>query len=65
VSDLVHAERLQPGRGGLPAAVFHLIGKRDAVPYRRRIDAEPALAAARPEVTGPFPPFAFTPELAG
>jgi hypothetical protein len=64
VSDLVHAERIRPGRGALPAAVFHLIRKGDAVRYRRRIDEEPSLAGTRPQVTGPFPPFAFTPELA-
>jgi hypothetical protein len=65
VSDLVHGERVQPARGGLPAAVFHLIGSGEAGRYRRRIDAAPSLAGARPQVTGPFPPFAFTPELAG
>jgi hypothetical protein len=65
VSDLVHGERIQPARNGLPAAMFHLIGQRDAQLYRRRIEEAPALAGARPLVTGPFPPFAFTPELAG
>jgi hypothetical protein len=65
VSDLIHAERVQPARGALPAAVFHLITRGDAAEYRQRIDGAIALAAARPQVTGPWPPFAFTPELAG
>jgi hypothetical protein len=65
VSDLVHGERVQPARSGLPAAMFHLIGHGDAELYRRRIEGAHALAEAHPTVTGPFPPFAFTPELAG
>jgi hypothetical protein len=65
VAGLVHGEHVQPARGVVPAAVFHLIQKGDAAEYRRRIEGAPALAGARPQVTGPFPPFAFTPELAG
>jgi hypothetical protein len=64
VGGLVHGERIQPARGVLPAAVFHLVARGDDAEYRRRIEGSEALAAARPQVTGPFPPFAFTPELA-
>jgi hypothetical protein len=65
VASLVHGERIQPARGVLPAALFHLITKGHAVEYRRRIEGARALAGARPQVTGPWPPFAFTPELSG
>jgi hypothetical protein len=63
VSGLVHAERLQPARGALPAAVYHLVPKGQGAEYRRRIEGAPELAGSRPTITGPWPPFAFTPEL--
>lgn len=66
VGALVRAEAIQPGRGGLRPIVFHLVDRKDAGDYRARVDA---LAAARAggalTVSGPWPPFAFTPELRG
>lgn len=61
VRDLVAAARVEPG----PAltSVYHLIWKADRARYRGRIDETAALAAIEVRVSGPWPPFAFTPEL--
>lgn len=64
--DLIRGELMQPGRPGFPPAVFHLVDNERVARYRRRI-----LALARTltrgdiELSGPWPPFAFTPELGG
>jgi hypothetical protein len=58
---LVDAERYQPATSTLPDSLYHLVERRNKARYR--LVAE-QLAAAGPalRVTGPFPPFAFTPE---
>jgi hypothetical protein len=57
---LVTRERLDPGAGGLLATIYHLVDRRNGRRYR-----EVAAGAALPNVmvTGPWPPFAFTPQL--
>ena len=57
---LVARERLEPGAGGLLATVYHLVDRRHGRRYR-----EIAAATALPNVivTGPWPPFAFAPQL--
>jgi hypothetical protein len=57
---LVVRERLDDGRGGLLATVYHLIGKHDVDAYRgaaQQVTGEGLI------VTGPWPPFAFTPRI--
>lgn len=59
---LVAGERYQPATLSLPDSLYHLVD-RDRVDHylrtaRKLADASPAL-----RVTGPFPVFAFTPEL--
>jgi hypothetical protein len=63
---LVAAERAEPGRGAVRAVVYHLIPRGTGAAYRRALAA--AVGEARPytiELTGPWPPFAFAPELEG
>ncbi|HJR58848.1 MAG TPA: GvpL/GvpF family gas vesicle protein [Vicinamibacterales bacterium] len=57
---LVARERQEPGAGRLLATVYHLIDAGDSPRYRRIVKhlATPAIL-----VTGPWPPFAFTPQL--
>jgi hypothetical protein len=66
VMPFVTDQRGAPGRGGVRATVFHLVKRADVAKYK--------LAAARAAeimppgsvtVTGPWPPFAFAPELNG
>jgi hypothetical protein len=57
--------RVQPGRAGIRASVYHLVERRAAAEYRAAAaGAIPALAPWRATVTGPWPAFAFAPELA-
>jgi hypothetical protein len=59
---LVAAERYHPGTASLPDSLYHLVGGADANRYRA---AAKPLASANPAVrmSGPFAPFAFTPDL--
>jgi hypothetical protein len=66
VRNMVGAEKAEPGQGEVRAMLYHLIDRGRSAAYRR------ALAGAAPEVepftirvTGPWPPFAFAPELLG
>jgi len=59
---LIASERYQPPGAALPGALYHLVD-RGAVERYRLIGGR--LTAANPlaRMTGPFPPFAFTPDL--
>jgi hypothetical protein len=59
-------QRVQPGRGGVRATIFHLVSRADISAYRNAfLAAQPLIAPWTAAVTGPFPPFAFAPELGG
>jgi hypothetical protein len=65
VRPLAVLERVDPGRGGVQATMHHLI-QRDSI--QRYLDLVDATVSARESppavaVSGPFPPFAFTPDL--
>ena len=59
---LVTAERYQPAMPSLPDSLYHLVDRESIERYgliaEKLASASPAL-----RVSGPFPPFAFTPEL--
>ena len=56
--------RVQPGRAGIRASVYHLVERSAATPYRRAAAAAvPSLLPLRATVTGPWPVFAFAPDL--
>ena len=59
---LITGERYQPATPSMPDSLYHLVERTGKARYRR---AAERLAAATPalRVTGPFPPFAFTPDL--
>lgn len=60
VRPLAVRERVEPGAAGLLATVYHLVPSVDADDY-----AETAVKLSSPNVlvSGPWPPFAFTPQL--
>ena len=64
LSPFIVDERIQPGRGGVRLTVFHLVQKQAVADYIEAADA--ASGTIRPwhmSLTGPWPPFAFAPEL--
>lgn len=66
VKRFVVDERIQPGRGSVRATLFHLIARDDIDQYRDAAEdagAALALQSWSATVTGPWPPFAFAPEL--
>ena len=58
----VVAERYQPAGAMLPESLYHLVNRDSAQAYRGLV-AKLAAASGIVRLTGPFPPFAFTPEL--
>jgi gas vesicle protein GvpL/GvpF len=66
VNRFVIDERVQPGRGPIRATVFHLIAQGDVPGYRQAVEDVAASSALKPwsaAISGPWPPFAFAPEL--
>jgi hypothetical protein len=64
VAPFVVDERIQPGRGGVRSTLFHLVSRDDVERYERAVEASaPHLSPWRAVVSGPWPPFAFAPEL--
>ncbi len=65
VRPLVSGERLDPGRGGIRVTLNHLV-QRGRVP-RYRLLVQAAIVETDPDATvvvsGPWPPFAFAPDL--
>jgi len=62
VAPLISAERYQPAAAPLPASLYHLVDRSAIERYqvigRAIVHASPALT-----MSGPFPPFAFAPEI--
>src|SRR5215831_10795380 len=59
---LVVVDRFQPATPTLPNSLYHLVDRGNAEHYHR-IAKTLTSATSRLVVSGPFPPFAFTPEL--
>jgi hypothetical protein len=61
---LARAERAEAGERGVRLVVYHLVARRQVARYRRRASVlQPLLAPYAVTVTGPWPVFAFVPEL--
>jgi Gas vesicle synthesis protein GvpL/GvpF len=62
LAPLIAGQRYQPGKAALPEAVYHLVEKKKV---RRYVAAAAVLRKSRPllSMTGPWPPFAFAPEI--
>jgi hypothetical protein len=64
LAGLVRGERVSPPYGALRAVVYHLVARRTVARYQRRASVLPSLLAPHVvTVTGPWPVFAFAPEL--
>lgn len=64
VSRFVVEERIEPGKGTVRATMYHLINAADVDRYRAALaKAAASLAPDTIAVTGPWPVFAFVPEL--
>jgi hypothetical protein len=65
VQPFVVDQRLQPGRAGVHATLFHLVRREDVGAYRRALEAAlPSISPWTAVATGPWPPFAFAPAFA-
>ena len=61
---LARAERAEAGERGVRLVVYHLVARRLISRYRRRASVLPTLLTPYTvTVTGPWPVFAFAPEL--
>lgn len=62
LAPLLAAERYQPAAAALPESLYHLVDRASSVRYAT---VATGLGHARPELTmtGPWPPFAFAPEI--
>lgn len=66
VRHLVVADRAEPGQAGVRARLYHLIERGSSAGYCRALAAASTdVAPFVVKVTGPWPPFAFAPELLG
>jgi hypothetical protein len=65
VRGLVSAEQIDGARGGMEAALNHLVPRGCATEYRALVRDAAAALGSRVSVTisGPWPPFAFVPDL--
>jgi hypothetical protein len=63
VADFVRDERVEANGEQGRTVLFHLVDRGDVERYRASIARVAIPAAGRVTVTGPFPPFAFAPEL--
>jgi hypothetical protein len=65
VTSLATARSIDAGRGDVQVTIHHLIHRGDAERYRRLVNLRAASSrpAARLTVSGPWPPFAFAPDI--
>jgi hypothetical protein len=64
VRGVVAAERVEAGQGRVAATVYHLVDRGAIGAYEQAIEAIPSpLGQKTMTVTGPWPPFAFVPEV--
>jgi hypothetical protein len=65
VAPLCTAQSVDAGRGEVQVTVHHLIRRGDAANYKRLVRSQAAALTPSPElaVSGPWPPFAFAPDI--
>ena len=64
VSRFIAEERVAPGRGGVRITLFHLIERARIVEYEQAVErSSKGMPAGSVTLSGPWPPFAFAPEL--
>ncbi len=65
VTSLATARSIDAGRGDIQVTIHHLVRRGDAERYRRLVNSRAANSrpAVRLTVSGPWPPFAFAPDI--
>ena len=64
VSQLVAEERVAPGRGGVRITLFHLVESAAIAEYQQAVEhGSRGMMPGSVTLSGPWPPFAFAPEL--
>jgi hypothetical protein len=64
VKDIVAAERSEAGQGRVAATIYHLVDRAAVDDYKKRLAGiPPGPDSQMMSVSGPWPPFAFVPEL--
>jgi hypothetical protein len=64
VGPFVASERYEPPRPALPETLYHLVDRQHVEAYLAAASRVPPTSNA-PKLTGPFPPYAFVPEILG
>jgi gas vesicle protein GvpL/GvpF len=62
---LITVERYEPSRARLPETLYHLVDRTRIDPYLAAAARISRAASAGPTLSGPFPPYAFVPEILG
>jgi Gas vesicle synthesis protein GvpL/GvpF len=65
VRSLIVADKAEPGEGNVRAMLYHLIERHSSAAYCRALAVAAVDVDFSVKVTGPWPPFAFVPELLG
>jgi hypothetical protein len=63
LAGLVAAERYEPSRPAVPEALYHLVDRKSIDAYLKKAAQISSSASITPALSGPFPPYAFVPEL--
>lgn len=59
----IAAERYEPSRAALPETLYHLVDRKRIDAYRAAASRILPSSSLAPALSGPFPPYAFAPEL--
>jgi hypothetical protein len=65
LAGFIAAERYQPSRPALPETLYHLVDRKRIKAYLAAASRLPPSSSFVPTLSGPFPPYAFAPELLG
>jgi hypothetical protein len=61
----ITTERYQPSGSALPETLYHLVDRESIDAYLAAASRIPSSASSAPALSGPFPPYAFVPEILG
>jgi len=65
LAPFISAERYEPSRSALPETLYHLVERKSIDAYLSAASQIPSSSSVVPTLSGPFPPYAFVPELLG
>ena len=65
LAPFIAAERYDPSRPALPETLYHLVDRKRIDTYRAAASRIRSSSSLAPTLSGPFPPYAFVPEILG